>query len=188
MISGFNGGIINSILLGIFFLSSCNDMRKVKFEDNWESINHTVIQTLSLKMINAKDSSVYIYIGKYDDDDDELFKLKYVIYHQKGLLHVYDDKKLIIKGKFDCNKKIVVKNKNIIIEAYGSEEPGFGDLLYYLFTKEYGLIFVKVVGGERKLVKFNKKESEIRELINAIKEDSVFYKWGGREPIYPPND
>jgi len=179
-----NGGLINSLLLGIFFLTSCNDMRNVKFEDHWESINLTVDLTLSLKMINTKDSSVYTYNGKYDD---EPFELKYVIYHQTGLLHTYNND-LILESKYSGNKEIVINNKKIIIEAYWFEGPGYSDRLYDVFTKEYGLIFVKVVGGERRLVKFDKKESEIRDLINAIKEDTEFYTWGGREPIYPPTD
>ena len=74
--NGSNGGLINSLLLGVFFLTSCNDMRNAKFESHWESINLTFVQTLSLKMINAKDSSVYKYTEKYDDDKP--FKLKYI--------------------------------------------------------------------------------------------------------------
>ena len=144
------------------------------------------VERFSFISINTKDSCICIYIG--ENEVEELKKMKFVIYNQKELQFYYEDNSDFIKAKYTGNKQVVINGKIIIIESYWRDGPELSDLLYFCFTKKYGLIFMKFVGAERKLIKFSQEESEIKDLINAIKEDTEFYEWGGREPIYPPTD
>lgn len=182
-IHGLYGGIV-LIIGNILFFTSCNDSKDVTFQyKNFEIVQ---LESFSFRSVNNNVSSIYIYEGK--DDNNELSKKKFVLYNQIKLLYFFNDNPEYISAISTSSKQVIINKKIVIVDAYWLNGFGHSDLLYFFFTKEYGLLLIKFVGAEYSLIKFDEKESEIRDLINAIKEDTEFYEWGGREPIYPPND
>ena len=177
----------NSILL-LFLISiiSCNDNAKINVDVTFQFkyFDIDLVENFSLEKIIKQDTSVYTYKGKEDTT-----KWRFVIHNPSGLLRFYyEDNPEFVEAQYTSSKQIVINEKNIEIKGYSISSLDYSDLLGFFFTKENGLLLIKYVGVDNVLIKFNQDTSEIEDLINAIKEDTEFYLWAGREPIYPPFD
>jgi len=181
--NGLNGGFLSLINLFVYFFlfTNCQNKDTIDVTFKHKTNSRDFLQTYSLKKINTIDSCIYIYENKEISYKIEINKEKELLFWYYDVNDYSDVYKKI------TNKQFIINNK--IIEVISFEDDySFGDLLYFLFTKEYGLILSKSVLSEIYLIKFGKEKKEINELIKAIKEDSEFYKFGGREYFPPPTD
>ena len=177
----------NCILLLFFaFIISCNDneMKNVDVTFQYKYLDIDWVENFSLEKIINEDSCVYTYKGKED-----IVQWKFVIHNRSGLLRFYfEDNPEFIEARYTISKQVVINGKNKEVKGYFHCGIYNSDLLGFFFTKENGLLLIKHVGVDNVLIKFNQDTSEIGDLIGTIKEDTEFYEWVGREPIYPPSD
>ncbi|TKG92956.1 hypothetical protein EYV94_18470 [Puteibacter caeruleilacunae] len=69
---------------------------------------------------------------------------------------------------------------------YPCEEGKLGEGVWIFYTERYGIFLERYSSGVTELIHFNGKSHDVKNIIEKVKNDSIFFKYGGVKPIEPP--
>lgn len=183
MTHGSNGGLISSIILLLLLMSCSHNSIKCQYKNFSFATGNEVKKDYHLIIEESENK----YRFNYSETLDSI-EYYYEIDNTKNTLKIVDNVGQDDIATIVGEKSYQLNGSPIVVKCFwANNEDKLAEDLLLFYNQNFGVFLLKYSSSVTELVYFNGETQNVKDLIEMVKTDSVFYQSGGRKSLSPPS-